>query len=207
MEWNLIWKAALIVLIGTLLLRVAGRKTISQMTIAETVIMVAIGSLLIQPVSGPKLGNTFMVGAVLVGTLIIIEFLQVKSDTFEKLFTGKAKVIIENGVINENNLRRLRLTVDQLEMTLRQKNVTTFADVKLATLEPNGQLGLSLVQDAQPVTKKEFNQLLQMLAMNNAHLNQLNTQIMNTQNTRQGNNIFTEVKKEKHKNTSPDFLQ
>ncbi|WML55886.1 hypothetical protein RCG25_13085 [Neobacillus sp. PS2-9] len=78
MDWSLVWKAVLIVLFGTLILRIAGKKTISQMTIAETVIMIAIGSLLIQPVAGEKLGNTFLVGAVLVATLITLEFLQIK---------------------------------------------------------------------------------------------------------------------------------
>ncbi|SER21889.1 hypothetical protein [Piscibacillus halophilus] len=62
MSLDLLWKAVLIVLVGTMLLRIAGRKTISQMTLAETVIMIAIGSLLIQPVSGNNLGVTFIIG-------------------------------------------------------------------------------------------------------------------------------------------------
>ena len=46
MDLDWIWKAVLIVLSGTLLLRIAGRKSISQMTLAQTVIMIGIGSLL-----------------------------------------------------------------------------------------------------------------------------------------------------------------
>jgi hypothetical protein len=38
MEWDLIWKAVLVVLAGTFLLRIAGRKTISQMTLADQVL-------------------------------------------------------------------------------------------------------------------------------------------------------------------------
>ncbi|MDR6123337.1 uncharacterized membrane protein YcaP (DUF421 family) [Bacillus sp. SLBN-46] len=205
MDLNLIWKAILIVLFGTLLLRVAGRKTISQMTIAETVIMIALGSLLIQPVSGAKLGNTFMVGAVLVATLISLEFLQVKSNSFEKLITGKAKVVIENGVINETNLKKLRLTVDQLEMTLRQKNVTNFKDVKFATLEPNGQLGLTLTPEAQPMTKKEYNELIQILSINNSILLQLSKHLNKVDVSQE--NLFTEVKNESHASPPPTHLQ
>jgi len=44
---DFIWKAVVIVLIGTLLLRIAGRKTISEMTLAETVLMISIGTLII----------------------------------------------------------------------------------------------------------------------------------------------------------------
>src|SRR5699024_12734172 len=134
MDWNLIWQAILIVLIGTLLLRIAGRKTISQMTLAETVLMISIGTLLIQPVTSKSVWASFIVGLVLVLTLLFMEFMQLKVDTLETWITGKAKIVIENGQINEKEMAKLRLTVDQLEMYLRQNNVTSISDVKLATL-------------------------------------------------------------------------
>jgi uncharacterized membrane protein YcaP (DUF421 family) len=200
MELDWIWKAIIIVLGGTVLLRIAGRKTISQMTLAETVIMIAIGSLLIQPVAGKNLWTTFAVGGILVVTLLVMEYLQIKSDIFEKLITGKSKVLIENGSLNEKNLKKLRLTVDQLEMQLRQKNVTKISDVQWATLEPNGQLGFTLKHDAQPVTKKEFQQLLQVLSTNNSELNQQ----LNQSNQQ---DIFAEVKNKEHNTRPPKHLQ
>ena len=66
MEWDFVWKAILIVLAGTILLRIAGRKTISQMTLAETVIMIAIGSTADSAGCRGKHLETFLVGAVLV---------------------------------------------------------------------------------------------------------------------------------------------
>lgn len=44
-------------------------------------------------------------------------------------------------------------------MKLRQHNVAVISDVRWATLEPNGQVGYELKEEAQPVTKKEFLQL------------------------------------------------
>ncbi|WP_170006215.1 DUF421 domain-containing protein [Bacillus fonticola] len=210
MEWDFIWKAILIVIAGTFLLRIAGRKTISQMTLAETVIMVAIGSLLIQPVAGRNVWMTIAVGAVLVTTLIVIEYLQVKSDFLEKLVTGKSKILIENGNVNEKNLKKLRMTVDQLEMQLRQNNVTKLSDIQWATLEPNGQVGFSLNEDAQPVTKKEFQQLLQALSMSNAQVAQLTQQLnqlrqINSQSNQK--DMFAEVKYKEHQRTPPKHLQ
>jgi uncharacterized membrane protein YcaP (DUF421 family) len=159
MELAWIWKAVLIVLAGTLLLRIAGRKSISQMTLAQTVIMVGIGSLLIQPVAGKNIWTTIGVGLILVLTLMGMEFLQVKSDRVEKMITGKSKILVENGVINEPNFKKLRMTVDQLEMKLRQNGVSKITDVKWATLEPNGQVGIELMKQAKPVTMKDFQQL------------------------------------------------
>lgn len=201
MDWNLVWKAILIVIVGTFLLRIAGRKSISQMTLAETVIMISIGSLLIQPVAGKNIWVTFVIGALLVGTLLVMEFAQVKGDALERVITGKSKVIIENGTINEKNLKKLKLTVDQLEMNLRQKSVSKISDVKWATLEPNGQIGYILKDEAQPVTKKEFQKLTIQLQQ---VVQQLNTSGNDTSQTSQ--TIFSEVENEDHHPTPPERL-
>lgn len=213
MEWDYIWKAILVVIAGTVLLRVAGRKTISQMTLAETVIMIGIGSLLIQPVAGKDIWTTILVGGVLVGTLLVMEFVQIKSDTFEKMITGKAKIVIENGTLNEQNLRKLRLSVDQLEMKLRQNSVSKISDLKWATLEPNGQLGFELKQDAQPVTKKdleEFKQTIINLIVNNAQDTQIN-EILNVVNTnneiKNQEDIFEEIQNKGDQPSTPKHLQ
>ena len=213
MEWDFVWKAILIVVAGTILLRIAGRKTISQMTLAETVIMVAIGSLLIQPVSGGNIWETFLVGAVLVGTLLTMEYIQIKSDRMEKWITGKAKVVIDNGMLNEQNLRKLRLSVDQLEMKLRQNSISKISDVKWATLEPNGQLGYELKDDAKPVTKKdleEFKQVLIQLIPSNAqftHINEIVQLINKKYEVQSQEDIFAEVQNDEHFKTPPKHLQ
>lgn len=213
MDWDIIWKTVVIILLGTLLLRIAGRKTISQMTLAETVIMIAIGNLLIQPVVDKNIWTTFIVGGVLVGTLLVLEYLQIKSDRFESMIIGRSIVLIENGTLNKKNLKRLRLTVDQLEMKLRQKSVTKISDVKWATLEPNGQLGLELKQEAQSVTKKdfeEFKQAIVNLIPSNAqltHINEILSLINKKYEFESGEDLFGEVSNHGHKNPPPGRLQ
>jgi uncharacterized membrane protein YcaP (DUF421 family) len=209
MDLDWIWKAIIIVVGGTFLLRIAGRKSISQMTLAQTVIMIGIGSLLIQPVAGKNIWTTLGVGAVLVITLFLMELAQVKSDKFEKLITGKSKILIENGQIDEKGLKKLRFTVDQLEMNLRQQNVTRISDVEYATLEPNGQVGYTLKQEAQPVTYKQFKALQQdiqqikdLLLLPTIPQKQQQSQSSNSQN------LFTEVDRNAHnEDVPPKHLQ
>jgi uncharacterized membrane protein YcaP (DUF421 family) len=213
LELKWVWEAVLIVLVGTMLLRVAGRKSISQMTLAQTVIMIGIGSLLIQPVTGHGLFVTFAVGGVLVVTLFIIEFLQVKSDKFEKIITGKSKVLIEKGQLNEKNLKKIRMTVDQLEMSLRQASVTSISDVEMATLEPNGQLGFVLKSYAQPVTTKQFDSLQQDVQTIKTLLEALvlsDTSIPKRpkqEASQTENELFKEVKNKSHDYEIPKHLQ
>jgi uncharacterized membrane protein YcaP (DUF421 family) len=208
MEFDWIWKAVIIILGGTFLLRFAGRKSISQMTLAQTVIMIGIGSLLIQPVAGKNIWVTLGVGAVLVATLVVMEFAQLKSDKVEKFITGKSKVVVENGVLVEKNLRKMRLTVDQLEMKLRQSNVSKISDVRWATLEPNGQLGYMLMPEAQPITNKQFEMLQQDIQMIKQLLNPLLSGQSNQQTQEnEEQNIFKEVDTKSHLSSPPQHLQ
>ena len=70
MDVNLIWQTLLIFIVGTIILRIGGRKTISQMTIPQTVMMITIGTLLIQPVADQGLWTTFAITVILVICLI-----------------------------------------------------------------------------------------------------------------------------------------
>ena len=203
MDW--IWKAILIIIVGTIILRIAGRKSISQMTLSQTVIMIAIGSLLIQPVAGKNIWVTFGVGGMLVLTLIVMEFTQVKFDFMERFLTGRSVSIIENGKLNEKNLKKLRFTVDQLEMKLRQMNITSIADVKSATLEPNGQVGYELKEEKRPATKKDIDDLKQQIQSLRKMLtpNQAN-QPANP--VPPAEDLFKEVETKQHQQLHPDRL-
>lgn len=202
MELDWIWKSVLIIISGTLLLRIAGRKSISQMTLAQTVIMIAIGSLLIQPVVGEDIWQTIAVGFVLVLTLVVIEMLQVKFNFFEDFISGKSKLVIENGEIVEKNIGTMRLTVDQLEMKLRQHGVNGFKDVKYATLEPNGQIGLELKEEAKPVTKQDLNDHLEQIKLL-LHSHEHTKDLISSRDRK---NIFKEVMEDGHDTEPPHHL-
>ncbi len=196
MDLNLIWQTLLIFIVGTIILRIGGRKTISQMTIPQTVIMIAIGTLLIQPVSGRGLWTTFGIAGLLVLCLIITEIIQLKFDNAETAISGKAVPVIENGTLRENDLKKLRLPIDKLEERLRQAGISSIRDVQYATLESNGQLGYTLKPEKQPATKEDIQNLIKFIQ---------NGQLLNTNNQSQ-DNIFTEIL---HKNTDdiPKHLQ
>lgn len=184
-----VWNSILMVLAGILLLRVAGRKSISQMTLAQTVVMISIGSVIIQPIITDGVWRTIAVAAIFVGALILMEYLQVKFNFIEKFITGKSKIIIDNGDLNLKNMKKLRFTVDQLEMRLRQNGITNINNVKYVTLEPNGQIGYELKDDAKPLTVGEFKRLMGLIQEGSEQ---------NT--TKDQHNIFTEIKNKNEQN-------
>ena len=199
MDLNLIWQTLLIFIVGTFYVRISGRRTISQMTMPQTVIMIAIGTLLIEPVSDKGLWTTFLLAGILVLSLIVTEYIELKFNKAETIISGKAVPLIVNGTIMESNLKKLRLTVDQLEERLRQVGVTSIHDVEFATLESNGQLGYYLKPEKQPATKEDIQNLLNFLQ------NGQNGHVFKQKNQNQ-HNIFTETLQE-NKDNNPEHLR
>lgn len=170
LDFTLTWKTILTIIYGTLILRIAGRKSLAQMTIAQTIVMLAVGTVLIEPLVGQELTNTFFVVAIVVGTLIVIEYSEIRFPFLKKLFTGEPVILIEDGQIKRENLRRVRMTIQQLEMELRQASISKAADVKWATIEPNGRFGFVLKSELQPIGRYEYQYLLKRLEIIENHL-------------------------------------
>lgn len=167
MDFSLIWKTIVIFFAGKLILRLGGRKSISQMTITQTIVMVGIGSLLIQPIAEKGIWGTLMIAFLFTMLMVLSEYLEIKFDLLESLFSGKAVVVIENGEIILKNLKKLRLTVDRLETRLRQNGVSSIKDVKTATIEVSGQIGYELKDDKKPLTKEDFITIMAEISQHN----------------------------------------
>jgi uncharacterized membrane protein YcaP (DUF421 family) len=213
MELEVIWKAVMVILAGTFLLRVAGRKSISQMTLAQTVLMIGLGSLLVQPIAQKGFWTTVAVGGVLILTLMVLEYGQLKFDVLEKLITGKSLVLVENGQLKEKNLKKLRLTVDQLEMQLRQSGVSKISDVKWATLEPNGRMGYLLNEQAQYATKEDIQKIMDLINTKMPYVKLVTQQadesaaMKSGASTTSSQDIFSEIANGKHADPPPTKLQ
>ncbi len=202
MELSWIWKAILIFFVGTLILRIGGRKSISQMTISQTIVMIGLGSLLIQPVSGKGLFVTFAVASLLTIMMIITEYLEIKVDALETFFSGKAVVVIKNGQLNINNLRKLRLSIDRLETRMRQAGISSLEDIQNATIEVSGQLGYELKENKKPVTKEDFALLMTEITLIKQTIGctiKTPAVIQNPQN-----NIFVEINNRKFESNKKD---
>lgn len=193
MELSWIWKSFLIFFVGTLILRFGGRKSISQMTISQTIVMIGLGSLLVQPIADKGLLITFGAAFVLVILMVISEYSQVKVDFLETFISGKAVTVIDNGVTNIKNLKKLRLTIDKLETRLRQAGIASIDDVKHATVEVSGQLGYELKDNKKPLTREDF--ILLMGEISDLNLDIANKKLKKDKDT--SNNIFKEINKKK----------
>jgi uncharacterized membrane protein YcaP (DUF421 family) len=156
--WFLAVETLVAVIIFTVIVECAGRKTVAQMTMLQMIVTIGIGEALLMPIVDIKfsLFRTIIIVGTLILYTIVIEFLEVKIFWFERLITNKSILVVEDGKVVPKNLKKLRMTVDQLEMQIRNLGVDSITLLKTATVEANGQLGWQLTDDSAHLTVKDF---------------------------------------------------
>jgi uncharacterized membrane protein YcaP (DUF421 family) len=155
--------AIIMIIVGFVAMRLAGRKSISQLTIAQTVIMIAVGSTLVEPVKSANLIITTTSIFVFIIVLIILEWISFYYEGFEKWFVGKEKIIIKDGEVIRKNLKDLRMTRDILEMSLRLQGISDYSHIEIATLETNGHVAVKFKEEYERVTKKDISEVYEKL--------------------------------------------
>lgn len=153
-------RGILIYVILLILSRVMGRKMISQMTFFDFVVGIMIGSVAAMAAVGPfgnRLDSGITVLIILTALVVLIGYMTIKSYKFRKLIDSEPLVLIEKGQIVDKNLKKGRVTLNDLTTLLRQKNMFNVADVEFALLEYDGKLSVMPKSDKQPLTPKDIN--------------------------------------------------
>ncbi|AWI12390.1 DUF421 domain-containing protein [Caldibacillus thermoamylovorans] len=142
-----------------LITRLLGKKQISELNFFEYVSGITIGSIGAEISTG--LERNIFHGIIAIGIFAVIpfvaDFISLKSKRFRDFTEGKPTVLIKDGKIMEDNLKKERYTTDELLELLRKKNVFQVADVEFAVLEATGDLSVLLKKENQPLTAKDLN--------------------------------------------------
>ena len=134
--------------------RLMGKRQIGELDPSELVVTILVSDLAAVPMQ--DLGIPMLSGLVPIAALVMVEilmsFVSLKSRTFRRLLNGQPAIIIRRGQIDQDKLRQLRLTTDEIVEALRKQSVASVGDVKYGVIEPDGTLTVVLRQPQQPVT-------------------------------------------------------
>jgi uncharacterized membrane protein YcaP (DUF421 family) len=136
--------------------RILGRKLISQMTFFDFVLGVAIGSAVVNAGMPNTSLSGFIVLIVIFILTLLLDFAHLKSFFFRKVLESEPVVVVENGKIVNQNMKKIRLTVEELMMMLREKNAFNIGDVEFAVLEFDGKLSVQPKSQKLPVTPSDL---------------------------------------------------
>lgn len=158
-EWIQIGlRTLLAVVILFAMTKILGKRQVSQLSLFEYITGITIGS--IAAYISLDIDAKWYLGVVSLAVWIAVslgaEFLQMKSKTARNWIDSKSTVLIKDGKILEDNLKKERLTTDELMEQLRRKKVFKAADVEFAVMEPSGDVNVLLTKENQPITPKHL---------------------------------------------------
>ncbi|HEX2396600.1 MAG TPA: YetF domain-containing protein [Solirubrobacteraceae bacterium] len=141
---DLVLRATVIFFFVLLMTRVVGRRELSSLEPFDMILLVVIGDLVQQGVTQSDYSLT---GAIIVistiGILtVVMAFLNFRLRPLRRVLEGEPVVLVEDGRPVERNLRRERLTIEELESEGRQQQVTSIDDMRWAVLETSGQISV-----------------------------------------------------------------
>ncbi len=124
------------------LVRVAGKRELAQLNPFDLVVLLTLSNTVQNAIIGDD--NSVVGGLVGATTLIFVNYLVVRflygHERLERLVEGDADVLIENGKIREDRLRKELITRAELEVAAHKQGFASLADVDRAILEPGGTI-------------------------------------------------------------------
>ena len=139
---DLIIRTVVVFLLIFLLTRVIGRRELGSLEPFDLILMVVIGDLVQQGVtqSDYSLTGVMLVISTLCLMTVSFSFLSFKFPKLRPVLDGEPLVLVEDGEVIEANLRRERLTKEELAAEARLQQIGQLSDVRFAVLETNGNI-------------------------------------------------------------------
>lgn len=160
MELNLfemLWRSSFAFFAILILARIIGKKQLSQLTFFHYVTGITFGSIAAE--ISAQVETPFFDGLISLiwwtVLTLLVSFITLKSKNARVLFDDKPIVVMQNGVILNDNLKKARLHTDELGMLLREQSIFSFDEVHYAVFETTGELSVLKKPLARTATKED----------------------------------------------------
>ena len=134
-------------------LRIMGKRQIGEMQPKELVVAFLISELAALPMTDlnrPLMGAIIAIFA-LVAIEVALSAVSIKSVVFRRVLNGRPAIVINDGVIDQRMLKKLRLSAEELMQNLREKDIFNIEQVQYAIVEITGKISV--------IQKPEFRML------------------------------------------------
>ena len=137
-------------------IRLFGKKELSQLSVVDLVFILLISNAVQNAMVGSN--TTLAGGLVAAGALFVVNYLLkqflYRFPRFGKLLQGETLLLIYAGKLNESNLNKARMTIDEMMEAIREHGISRMEDVDLAVLEVDGNISVLSDQFQQRSVRK-----------------------------------------------------
>lgn len=140
-------------------IRIMGKRQLGELQPAELVVTLLISDLAAVPMQ--EVGMPLLDGLIPILVLVAMELLfsglMLKVPFFYRLISGRPMVVINNGKLDQQALRRMRVTIGDMMENLRGQNVFDIEQIQYAIAETNGQISVLLKPEYRPPSCGDLN--------------------------------------------------
>jgi len=139
---DIVVRAVVLYLFVLFLMRVIGRRELSTLSAVDLVLLIVLGDAIQQGLTQDDYSVTGAIIAIstIAALQVLVSYLSFRSRRVRKVLEGHPIVVIEDGKLLEQNLRRQRMTPDELAEEMRIQQIASFEDVQWGILESNGSV-------------------------------------------------------------------
>ena len=149
-------RSVVLYLILIFVIRMMGKRQIGEMEPSEFVVTMLIADLASVPMQDNAI--SLFSGLIPILAVLALELMlavaSMRLISVRRLLCGKPVILIENGALVQENLRRTRINLDELTGQLREQGIMDLSTVKYAILETNGQISAFPYAKYQPASAK-----------------------------------------------------
>ena len=140
-------------------LRFMGKRQIGQMQLSELITALLLSELASQPLTDADIPIIYAVIPIflLVSVEVIMSYLSTKSNIMKKILDSTPSIIIRKGQIDQREMLRMRMSMEELMGELRLKGISAVNEVDYAILEQNGQISVLTNDKNSPLKQKDMN--------------------------------------------------
>jgi uncharacterized membrane protein YcaP (DUF421 family) len=139
-----------LLLIGTM--RLMGKRQLGELEISELVTTLLISEIASLPIENPNIPVVVVIIPLI--TILTLEVslsvILLKCPRLKNLASTRPSILIRHGRIDQKEMRRIRISIDELISEIRQAGIASLSDVDYAILEQNGKISVIARRSAQP---------------------------------------------------------
>lgn len=152
-------RAFIIYIFVIIAVRIMGKRQVGELKPHELVITILLSAVAVIPLeeNSMPLANCLVPILLFISMEIITSVVSMKSLWFRNLLQGKPIFVIRKGKLDQNKLKQMRFTIDDIVDALRQKDIFDLSEVEDAVIETNGSLSVLPKAEYKPLTPNDVN--------------------------------------------------
>lgn len=158
MIWEFVFRTVFVYFLVLVVIRMMGKREIGQLSPFDFVVAIIIAELAAIPLEATDipLWHSILPLIILAALEVIVSYASLFSRGLRGFICGHPQVIIKNGFLIRQEMRKARYNLDDLMAQMRDKGIVDLEDVEFAVLETSGRLSVILKSQHRPVTPADL---------------------------------------------------